>query len=272
MRRCFFNDGRIVNEEVFRARANALELARRDRPWKEAIVRQMRKPRRRERPSDPARAGSQCTDRGNDDVDARRLANCSQFEVDDTRAGAGPCPLASRDDPTRTCAFQRQCAGCSDATRNGGRLSPRPGFVIRVHRVFLALTFKRSARFRRTPRRRIAPATAVPPFPELKGERFGDELAAVIDAVERDEASHSRSLARSGQRFVKRLEPAAQALERVTLADLEYGVLDQFAIGVGETSPARNPGRSEPRPRALSALCAANSERPGRGHSSLQGQ
>ena len=38
----FFNDGRIVNEEVCHARTSAAELARRDRPWKEAIVRHMR--------------------------------------------------------------------------------------------------------------------------------------------------------------------------------------------------------------------------------------
>lgn len=38
----FLEDGRIVDEGVRRARVNALELAERDRTWKEAIVRQMR--------------------------------------------------------------------------------------------------------------------------------------------------------------------------------------------------------------------------------------
>ena len=38
----FLEDGKIVSEEVSEARANALELAGRDRSWKEAIVRQMR--------------------------------------------------------------------------------------------------------------------------------------------------------------------------------------------------------------------------------------
>ena len=38
----FLEDGRIVDEDVRQARVSALELAERDRVWKEAIVRQMR--------------------------------------------------------------------------------------------------------------------------------------------------------------------------------------------------------------------------------------
>src|SRR5205823_2449570 len=43
---------------------------------------------------------------------------------------------------------------------------------------------------------------------------FGDQLAAVANAVQRDEAAHPRALAGAEQGFVKRLEPAAQRFER----------------------------------------------------------
>ena len=59
-------------------------------------------------------------------------------------------------------------------------------------------------------------------------KRFRDQSAAVVDPVKRDEAAHARSLAGSEQGFVQRLEPAAQALERVALADLEHLRLDVF--------------------------------------------
>ena len=65
------------------------------------------------------------------------------------------------------------------------------------------------------------------------GERLGDEPSRILHPVERDEAAHAGALARAEQRFVERLEPAAQRFERVALADFEDGVLDDFAVGVG---------------------------------------
>ena len=59
-----------------------------------------------------------------------------------------------------------------------------------------------------------------------RGQRLGDQAAAVVDAVERDEAAHARALAGAEQGFVERLEPAAQAFERVALADFEHLRLD----------------------------------------------
>ena len=64
-------------------------------------------------------------------------------------------------------------------------------------------------------------------------QRLGDQLAAVVDSVERDEAAHARALAGAEQGLVKRLEPAAQALERVALADLEHLGLDVLGGRVG---------------------------------------
>ncbi len=59
-----------------------------------------------------------------------------------------------------------------------------------------------------------------------RGQRLGDQLAAVVDAVKGDEAAHARALAGAEQGFVQRLEPAAQAFERMALADLEHLGLD----------------------------------------------
>src|SRR3954449_9305000 len=65
------------------------------------------------------------------------------------------------------------------------------------------------------------------------GKRFGNQAAAVVDAVQRDEAAHARALRGAEQGLVERLEPAAQRFEWVALADLEDGVLDDFAVGAG---------------------------------------
>src|SRR5215207_1430366 len=63
-------------------------------------------------------------------------------------------------------------------------------------------------------------------------ERFRYQLPAIVHAIKRDEAAHSRSLRGAEQGFVKRLEPVTQAFERVALADLEHEVLDGLGIGV----------------------------------------
>jgi hypothetical protein len=65
------------------------------------------------------------------------------------------------------------------------------------------------------------------------GKRLGDEATAIVDAVQRDEAAHARALRRAEQRLVQRLEPVAQAFERIALADLEDDVLDLVSRGGG---------------------------------------
>ena len=64
-------------------------------------------------------------------------------------------------------------------------------------------------------------------------QRLGDQAAGIVDPVKRDEAAHARSLRRSEQCLVERLEPPTQRVERVPLADLEYHVLNDFSVRVG---------------------------------------
>src|SRR6185437_15178699 len=62
-------------------------------------------------------------------------------------------------------------------------------------------------------------------------QRFGDKLAAVVYAVERDEAAHAGALARAQQSFIQRLEPRAEViLAEMLLADFENGMLNRLAI------------------------------------------
>ena len=63
------------------------------------------------------------------------------------------------------------------------------------------------------PRDRCSTADGAAVVPALGGdvlERLGDQLAAVVDAVKRDEAAHARALGGAEQGLVERLEPAAQ--------------------------------------------------------------
>src|SRR5438309_8663080 len=101
-------------------------------------------------------------------------------------------------------------------------------------------------------------------------ERFGDQAAAVLDAVEGDEAAHARALLAAEQGLVQRLEPVAQALLAVmALADLVDVVLQSrggvlsalagFVVGeegielaqcrgfAGRRRPPPQRGRDEPR-------------------------
>ena len=63
-------------------------------------------------------------------------------------------------------------------------------------------------------------------------QRLGDQLPAVLDPVEGDEAAHARALAGAEQGFVLRLEPVAQDLERVRLADFVDLGLDGLGVGI----------------------------------------
>jgi hypothetical protein len=62
---------------------------------------------------------------------------------------------------------------------------------------------------------------------------LGDEVAAVVHPVERDEAAHAGALAAAEEGFVERLEPVAEGFEGVALADFEDDVLDFVAGRVG---------------------------------------
>src|SRR5947209_18067204 len=64
-------------------------------------------------------------------------------------------------------------------------------------------------------------------------KRFANQPPRILHPVERDEAAHAGALRGAEQGFVERLEPAAQAFERVALADFEDGVLDDLAVGLG---------------------------------------
>src|SRR4051794_24709550 len=72
------------------------------------------------------------------------------------------------------------------------------------------------------------------------GQRLGDQLAAVVDPIERDEAAHSGALAGAEQGFVEGPKPVAKGLEAVRLTDFEDHVLDRFARSVG--GEGREPG------------------------------
>src|SRR4029079_4712662 len=64
-------------------------------------------------------------------------------------------------------------------------------------------------------------------------QRLGDQLAAVVDPVERDEAAHARALRGAEQGVGERVEPGAEGFERVALADLEDLRLDILSGGIG---------------------------------------
>src|SRR5690606_22920773 len=78
----------------------------------------------------------------------------------------------------------------------------------------------------------IAPGDGFRPL-LLPRERLGDQLARVGHAVKRDEAAHTRALARAEQGLVERAKPVAKGseTERLPLADLVDLGLDLFGRG-----------------------------------------
>src|SRR5688572_14565468 len=64
----------------------------------------------------------------------------------------------------------------------------------------------------------------------VRCQGLGNQLAAVGDAVEGDEAAHARPLAGAEQDLVEGAEPVAQIVERVGLADLVDLGLDGLGV------------------------------------------